>query len=209
MPLLADDSIATGRSSRAEVQLGQANFLRLGDESKVKMVELGNLRYRVEVVKGTVTYSQLRGGEADVDIGFPQAAVRPLKNGVYRIAVREGVQSDVTIRKGAAEIVSPRGIEVLKKGRHMTIRGGENDAEFHQAKARREDSFDQWSKRRDKLLKRDGSYRPWGWPPYLYSYDLGFGYGFGYGYGYRPYYWPSVFVRTSVGGRGGHGHRGR
>ena len=104
MSLVGNDSISTGRSSRAEVQLGPGNLVRLNEDTRLRIVDVGNRYFRIEVLNGTINVSQLKGGEADVDVMTPNTTVRPLKTGVYRISVREGGQTDLTVRKGEAEI---------------------------------------------------------------------------------------------------------
>ena len=210
MPLVGGDAVATGASSRAEVQLGRANFLRLGEQAEVKIGELGNRRYRVEIVRGAVSYSELRGGEADTDLDAPAATVRPLKNGVYRVEVMAAGQTNVIVRKGEAEVATSGGVQKLKKGRRMTVRGEEKGAQVRTEKAQGKDRFDRWSERRDKLLKRDRGYHAWGFPPYWgpwYPYHYGFGFGYGY-HGYRGYgHYRPGYRRVVVRGRGRGRHR--
>ncbi len=206
MPMVAGDSISTGRNSRAEVELGRANFVRLAPESKLRIEDLGNRSYRVEVVSGTVMYTELRGGEADANIITPQVTVRPAKRGEYRVEVLSVGQSTVAVRKGEAEVLTTHGNEVLKKGRQMVVRG--DDVQV--AKLGDKDSFAKWNERRDDLL--DG--QTYAWSPYFYG--SGYPYwawgGWG-GWGYYPYYRPySPFGfggGVVIGGGGGHHeHRG-
>jgi len=204
-PLVAEDVLATGPGSRAELQFDLANYARLGPASAIRILSLGNRSYRFEVLRGTATYSQLRGGEADVAMDAKQISVRPLKLGVYRLVVHDSGQIDVTARKGKAELFSPDGIQILNKGKRMIVRGQGPDTQFQVAKAEPKDGLDKWNERRDKLLRREPRYS---WLPNL---GFGFGYGWGYpywglglGYSYWPsyYYTPRVFVSYRGGGRG-------
>jgi hypothetical protein len=204
-PLVAEDVIATGPASRAEIQLGAANFARLEQSSALRILDLGNRSFRFEVVRGSATYSQLNRGEADVAIEARQLSLRPLKNGVYRVTLHEGAQVDVVVRKGKAELFTPRGVETLKKGRRAAIRLDEQAAEIRIVKADRKDVFDEWNQRRDRLLRTERSYRAWGGPWFPY---WGIGVGFGH-YWPRPYYIAPrsrVIVRTVArpGPRGRH-----
>lgn len=200
-PLVADDVVATGPASRAEIQLGVANFARLEQSSELRILDLGNRSFRFEVVKGTATYSQLNRGEADVTMEARQISVRPLANGVYRVTVHEGTQVDVVARKGKAELFTPRGVETLKKGRRAAIRLDDQAAAIRIAKADRADAFDEWNQRRDKLLRGERRYSVWGGPWFPY---WGIGVGFGH---YWPRAWyaprPRVVVRAAArpGGR--------
>ncbi len=159
-PLVEGDTVATGPGSRAEVQLDHSNLLRLGPNSEVNIANLANRQFRVQVARGLVTYSELRGGDADVDIETPLVAVRPGKEGRYRVEVHNEREVWVTVRKGEARIASPEGVETLEKGRRMTVRGepGE-DPEFLIAKAAPKDDWDAFNERRDKQLNKSESYR--------------------------------------------------
>lgn len=209
MPMVGNDSISTGRSSRAEVQLGPGNLVRLNEETRMRIVDVGNRYFRIEVLSGTVNLSQLKGGEADVDVMAPNTTVRPIKTGVYRISVREGGQTDLTVRKGEAEIVSGRGGERVKSGHRASVRGERQNPELRVSDAEPKDSFDRWNERRDDVL--EPHYRGGG--GLLYG-GYGGGYG-GYGYpfwgpnygGYGGFYRPTVVI-GGVFGRGGGGHRG-
>lgn len=191
-PLVAEDVVATGPASRAEIQLGPANFARLEQSSELRILDLGNRSFRFEVMTGSLIYSQLDRGDADVSIEARQLSVRPLKNGVYRVTLHEGAQVDVVVRKGKVELFTPRGVETLKKGRSAAVRLDGQDAEIRVAKADREDAFDEWNQRRDKLLRGERGYRAWVGPWFPY-------WGIGVGYWWpRPYYVarPSVIVRA-------------
>ena len=159
LPLVEGDSIATAAASRAEVQLDSSNFVRLNESTEVSLAQLGKRQFRVQVVRGVVTYSELKGGEADVDIETPHVAVRPVKNGNYRIEVTGAGETIVTVRSGEAEVASREGRETLKSGRMMIVRGSEEEAEFQLAKATRRDDWDYWNERRDKQLSRSVSRR--------------------------------------------------
>lgn len=202
MPLVADDVILTGVRSRAEVQFDTGNFLRLAPESRVRMVSLGNKSFRMEVVSGVASYSQLKGGEADVAVETDLASVRIVKRAVFTVERRDVGQTDVTVREGVVEVVTDQGTERLKKG-HLTARGKPDDVQIRTAKAEPKDDFDKWNNHRNKILRRDTSYRSWG--PYWPSYA---GFGYGWGWPYYGYWGPSY--RTVVvhrGGRGGGRHR--
>jgi hypothetical protein len=216
MPLAADDVISTSRSSRAEVQLGPGNLVRLNEESRVRVLDVGNRYFRVEVLNGTVSVTQMKGSEADIDVMVANTTVRPLKAGVYRVTVREGVETDLTVRKGEAEIVSGRGNQKVKSGERASVRGDRQTAELRMSSAEPKDAFDRWNERRDDVLEpryRNGGGRGMiyggyggygGYGPYG-----GFGYPFwggGWGYPYGGFYGGStVIIGGGFGGRGGWG----
>lgn len=214
-PLVPGDTVSTGRSSRAEIRLDFRNFIRLNGDTSVEIGQLGSRSFQVHVIRGLVTYSEWKHGAADMDIETPQVTVRPLKRGIYRVEVTPDGRTVINVRKGEAEVASAEGTRKLSKGRRMTIRGDADQAQFRLAKAEPKDSFDNWNKRRDKLLREDG---PGGYSRFPGRVYLGLGYGYGYphhlGFGYysgyyRPYgyYAPRVRVSAVFRGRGG-GHRG-
>lgn len=159
-PLVEGDTISTGPGSRAEVQLDYSNLIRLGPDTEVNIANLANRQFRVQVARGMVTYSELRGGEADVDLETPLVAVRPGKNGRYHVQVHGDDEVWVTVRKGEAQIASTVGVEKLEKGQRMIVRKGTaEEPEFQIAKALPEDEWDEFNERRDKQLNKSKSYR--------------------------------------------------
>src|SRR5438477_10150084 len=62
-PLLTGDRIATGPSSRAEVQFDASNALRIGANAEVHLAQLEYGRYQVEMARGLATYRILRNND--------------------------------------------------------------------------------------------------------------------------------------------------
>ena len=108
-PLVVGDRVLTGPHSRAEVQFDYANMIRIGADSEIRLAELGDRRYLVQIAQGYATFRVLRASQADVEISLPQVSVRPREEGIYRIAVREDGESEITVRDGWVEIFTPRG----------------------------------------------------------------------------------------------------
>ena len=162
-PLVEGDRIASGAASRTEVQLDSSNLLRLNESTEVHMANLGNRQFRLQVERGVVTYGELRGGEADIDIETPLVAVRPGKNGRYRVEVVGQDLVRIIVREGEAQIASAQGVETLKRGRMMVVRRGaeklDGAPEFAIEKAPPKDNWDEFNERRDKHLEKSDSYR--------------------------------------------------
>jgi hypothetical protein len=215
-PLKPGDAVFTDARSRAEIELDRGNFARLSADSELRMLNLGNLAYRVQVARGVAGLTQFDHFEADLDVETEQATIRVVKPAVFTVEVREGGQTDVTVRDGQVDVVTDRRTERVKK-EMVSIRGEGRDAELRMAKAEPKSDFDDWAKRRDKMLD-DGS--PRGarlYPPY---WSAGFGWGWGgyggWGYPLYPYYGFGPGLNTVIvsrprgsfhGGRGG-GHSG-
>lgn len=156
-PLVVGDRIITGPNSRAEVQFDWANMIRMGSDAEIRLAELADRRYMIQVARGLVTYRVLRPSDADVEVSTPQASVRPKKEGAYRITVHD--TTEVTVRAGEVEVFTPRGVETLRPGRTMQIRGTASDPEFQLVAAYGPDDWDRWNDNRDRDLLRSQSYQ--------------------------------------------------
>jgi hypothetical protein len=158
-PLVVEDRVLTGAGSRAELQFDYANMVRIAAGSEVRLAELEQSRYILQLASGTVTFRVLRDSNADVEISTPSIAIRPAKRGIYRVSVTPEGSTEVTVRSGEAEIFTPKGAQRLRSGRTMLARGPVSDPEFQLVNAAREDDWDQWNERRDRDLDRSDSYR--------------------------------------------------
>ncbi|MBL8232048.1 MAG: FecR domain-containing protein [Bryobacterales bacterium] len=159
VPMVVQDRVLTGASSRAEIQLDYANFIRLASNAEIRFAELEYQRFSIQLAAGTVTYRVLRDLEADVEVATPSVSVRPLKRGTYRISVLPDNTTEITVRSGEVEIYTPRGTERLRAGRTMLVRGTQAEPEFQFVSELREDDWDRWNVRRDRDLERSVSYR--------------------------------------------------
>jgi len=157
-PLVAYDQVLTGPNSRAEVQFDWANFLRLSSDTEIRLAELENRRYQVQMARGTAMMAVLRDSEADFEVDTPNASVRPLKRGMYRITVTPDGDSEITVREGEAEVFTPRGVQRLSAGRTMIVRGPAESPDFQIARAPARDEWDRWNEERNKRLERSRAY---------------------------------------------------
>jgi len=157
-PLMVDDRISTGPGSRAEVQFDSANLIRVGANAEIRLADLENNRYRVQVAHGTVTFGVLRDSQAQVELDTPPVSVKPSGVGAYRIYVQGDGQTEITVRMGAAEIATPRGTEPLQAGQTMLVRGKPDDPEFRVVPAIAMDDWDRWNQQRDREMLNSRSY---------------------------------------------------
>ena len=158
-PLMPQDRLLTSGESRAEVQFDNANMLRIGSNSDIRLASLDNGNYQIQVGIGTVTFRILHNSNSRVEIDTPSVSVRPTSVGVYRITVREDGSAEITVRTGVVEIVSQAGSEPLRAGQTMLARGTEADPEFQVVSAIGYDDWDRWNESRDHDLQRSESYR--------------------------------------------------
>jgi hypothetical protein len=158
-PLVALDHVLTGPGARAEVQFDSANMIRLGAVSEVRIVELKDNDYFIQVAEGTTTFRVLRDSNTRVEISTPTVSVRPTEKGVYRVTVRPDGATEITVRNGQAEIYTPGGMEILRSGKTMEARGTAGNPEFMIVSARSKDEWDRWNEDRDRDLERSQSYK--------------------------------------------------
>jgi hypothetical protein len=157
-PLVRGDKISTGAHSRAEIELDYANILRLDQRSEATIADLTRTRIQLQVASGLVDFTVMKGSEANVEIDTPNMAVRPLGEGVYRIQVNSPSNTEVTVRKGEAEVTTPQGSATVEKNQVIYVKG--TDApEYQIAKAERKDDWDDWNNDRDRAIADAQSWR--------------------------------------------------
>ena len=157
-PLMVEDRVSTGTGSRAEVQFDSANLVRIGAHAEIRLAELGINHYHLQVAHGTVTFRVLRESQAQVEIDTPTVSVKPSHIGVYRIYVQGDGQTEITVRLGAADVSTPRGVEQLQAGQTMLARGDPADPEFRIVPAIALDEWDRWNEQRDREMLNSLSY---------------------------------------------------
>ncbi len=157
-PLLAGDHVLTG-NGRAEIQFDYANMLRLDSNAEVRLAELENRHYEVQVARGMVMLAVIRDSDANMEVDTPNISIRPAGQGMYRITVTEDGFSEVTVRAGEVEAFGPRGVERVYTGRTMLVRGPASDPEFQMVVAAGPDNWDRWNDERDRRLEQSRSYQ--------------------------------------------------
>jgi hypothetical protein len=85
-------------------------------------------------------------------------AVRPMKEGVYRVQVLSDSQSLVIVRQGEAEVSTSQGSTLVKKSQMITIRGQDNP-EYQISHAPHVDAWDDWNENRDSAIRNAQSWR--------------------------------------------------
>ncbi|MGH9666578.1 MAG: DUF6600 domain-containing protein, partial [Bryobacteraceae bacterium] len=153
-PLVVDDHLMTAAGARAEAQFDYSNMVRLAPGTDVRFSQLDDNRYQIQIGAGTVVFRVLRANGAQTEIDTPSVAVRPTKEGTYRVSVKDDGSSEIAVRSGQADIYTPKGSEELHSGKTMTARGSASDPEFQVSGAIPADEFDGWNQERDRNLQR-------------------------------------------------------
>ena len=158
-PLIALDHVLTDVDSRAEVQLDWSNFVRIASESEIRLAELGDRDYLVQVAAGTVTFRVLKDSNSQLEISTPTVAIRPREAGTYRVTVRDDSSTELTIRSGEAEIFAGGRTEHIRGGQTLVISGDPSDPQRSYRSAAARDEWDRWNESRDRELERSDSYK--------------------------------------------------
>lgn len=158
-PLMSGDQISVAAGSRAEIQLDAAHFLRLAGDTEVRLADIENGHYQVQVSHGLMTWRVLRNTQAQVDISTPLVAVHPGPLSTVRVEVDGDGSSHVTVRHGEATVSTQAGSEKVAENSTMDIRGSQGDPEFQVVAAAARDEWDGWGDQRDTYLLRAQSQR--------------------------------------------------
>jgi hypothetical protein len=216
--------VETG-NGKAEILLTPGVFLRLGDNSAVRMISPDLAKTEVELVQGRadVEVDQLFK-QNDLRVKIRGGETRLLKTGLYAFHFdKETVQ----VFDGEAAVLPADGLQkrvVVKKGHELAM-NGEGGRPEHFDKAASQDALYNWSSLRSQYLGEanvqlasayegaPGFAPGWFWNTGLYGYtwlpgDGAFFDPFGYGF-YSPYYlFNGGFVYGYGRGFGRGGYRG-
>jgi len=152
-PVMNGDKVSTGAAGRAEVQLDFANIVRLGPNSQANIANFTHDHIQIQLAQGLASYSVFNESEAEPEIDTPNVAVHPAhKDVILRIEIRPDGDSIVIVRKGEAQISTPKGIADLKQGDMAIVRGAVEDAQYKISPAPDRDDWDRWNSDRDRMI---------------------------------------------------------
>jgi hypothetical protein len=222
---LHEGQIVETGNGKAEILLTPGVFLRLGDNSAVRMISPNLANTEVELIKGhaDVEVDQLFK-QNNLRVKVKDNETRLLKTGLYAFNFEGGT---VQVFDGEAAVLPVDGRKKLvkvKKGHELAMNGDGKKPE-HFDKEASEDALYNWSSLRSQYLGEanvqlasayegaSGFAPGWFWNAGLYGYTWLPGYGaffdpFGYGF-YSPYYlYDGGFVYGYGHGYGRGGYRG-
>ncbi|HZN11494.1 MAG TPA: DUF6600 domain-containing protein [Blastocatellia bacterium] len=172
MPLDENDQVYTGASGRAEIQFLGRNLARVDRDTNLRIIQFnpGTVQLALSIGTATIRVESLdRRQFPTVDanaaasndpiyfeVDTPTAAVTLLKEGVYRINVREDGTTDVIVRRGEAEVYNRElGTISVKQGRRVIVEGRDQSL-YRMARVEEKDEWDRWNDRRDEALAARG-----------------------------------------------------
>jgi hypothetical protein len=158
-PLMSGDELIVAANGRAEVQLDAAHFMRLAGDTDVRLADLENGHFQVQLAHGLITWRVLRESQSQAEISTPLVSVHPGPQSVVRVEVMPDGMTQVTVRHGVADVSTQKGTEQIRENSAMLVRGAENDPEFQIIASAARDEWDNWSDQRDNYLLRAQSPR--------------------------------------------------
>ncbi|MBI4165199.1 MAG: FecR domain-containing protein, partial [Acidobacteria bacterium] len=157
-PLVRGDKIVTGEKSQTEIQLDHSNIIRLAPSSEIRIADLTRSVIQIQVAQGLVNYTVFKTNEANIELDTPNMAVRPIKEGSYRIQVNSPTETLLIVRKGDSDVTTQEGTVRVEEGRLITVRGAQNP-EYQIANAPGRDDWDKWNKDRDDVVNNAKSFK--------------------------------------------------
>lgn len=167
MPVLPGQYLSTSGESRAEVQLGYADALRAASYTQLRFTNLDGIGDTVQLADSTVELRTLRASSDHPLIETPSVTVRPRQPGAYLVSVTPDGTTQITVRSGEADIVTPGGSQELRPGRTMLATGNANDPQFTYVATAPYDGFEQWNDNLDRQFAQTGAYQ------YVNQYVIG------------------------------------
>ncbi|HUP03705.1 MAG TPA: hypothetical protein VMU19_06935 [Bryobacteraceae bacterium] len=128
-------------SGKAEAVLTPGAFLRLGEQSAVKMVSVSLADTQVEIVRGDAIIETVAAGAGRLQVLEGAARITIERPGIYEF--HAGGPS-VAVVRGRAKVVLNDHASELGSGRQLTIGGSESRL----ARTARQDALSQWSSQR-------------------------------------------------------------
>ena len=184
-PLDQNDQIYTGSTGRAEIELLGRNVARINHDTRLSLTKLdaGTMQFALSVGTATFRVASLdrrqfqvvdasQAGNNDpvyFEVDTPMIAVTLLKQGEYRINVKENGATEVIVRDGQAEVYNQDlGTIAVKQGKSILVDASNLSVyQMQVARADSRDAWDLWNEDRDRLMPASvasSQYVP-GWIP--------------------------------------------
>ncbi len=153
LPLFAGDQIYAGKDARVELQIGRGSYIRLSENTALTVTELRDDAVQFEMPAGMafIRVEQLAAAFQRFEVDTPNAALLLEQDGLYRINVRGDNDSEVIVRRGAAEVATEDGSFKLREGRRLLIDTSAN-GRLEVAYDTTQDDWDIWSTTRDATI---------------------------------------------------------
>ncbi len=158
-PVVAGDHVSTGDRSRVELQLDNANVLRLDEHAQAGVNALDRNTIQVQLGQGRANYTVLRNSDATAEIDTPNVSIHPdRQDGSYAIYVAGDGHTEVVVRRGSADISTPQGSTRVDSGQMITVEGTGDQTQYKISGAPDRDDFDRWASDRNNKIQNAQSW---------------------------------------------------
>lgn len=156
LPLVEGDTLATARGARLEIQIDSRNFVRVAEDSVLRVVTLRTEGVALSLTEGTATV-RLARFEKDkeyFEVDAPKTTVAAEQRGLYRLDVARDGGVRVTVRDGGrARIYSETsGFTLRDKRSAELVYGGNEEGDWELSSAAQFDEWDRWTDDRERYL---------------------------------------------------------
>ncbi|UCE21597.1 MAG: FecR domain-containing protein [Candidatus Aminicenantes bacterium] len=157
MPISEGDRLGT-TDGRAEIYLGNGNYVRLDEETKIDFMNLPKKGYelvRVRIWTGNAYFHVASlEEEKNIEIHTSDVSIYVLDVGLYRIDVRENDETEIFVFDGMVEAAGETGSVLIKNEQKLEVSNARFTSRPTQFAAVAEDSFDRWSANRDSQIRK-------------------------------------------------------
>lgn len=152
LPLLEGDQVYAGAGARCEIQLARGAYIRLTEKTALSIAMLSEAAAQFEITEGValVRIDHFAASFDRFEVDTPGAALLLEKNGLYRINVGPDGDSEVVVRRGAADVTTEDGTFKVRDGHRLTIGSAAGRLEI--AAESSQDEWDRWTYDRDTTI---------------------------------------------------------
>src|SRR5215510_11087144 len=168
LPLDVSDQLYTGPDGRVEIQLSGRNIVRISKNTNLRFTQFNTGAVQLALATGTATFRidsldkrqfavvDTNDGNPDEPVYFevdsPTVAITLLREGIYRVDVKDDGTTEVIVRRGQAEVYSRElGTMTVREGRRFIIDGIDQN-NFQITRIGDKDNWDRWNEKRDDDL---------------------------------------------------------
>lgn len=196
-PVVEGDTLATGRDARLEIQVDSRNFVRVGENSVLKIVTVRDEGIALSLSEGTATVRLARFDREReyFEIDAPKTTIAAERNGQYRVDVDASGGVRVTVRAdGRARVYSETsGFELRSDRTARLAYDSAQEGDWELGSPSPLDEWDNWNDERERYLASHLNYegRERFYDPEVYGAEELDSYGdwnytADYGYVWRP-----------------------
>jgi hypothetical protein len=151
-PVLGADYVSTGEGARTELQLDARTAVRLDENTQMRFTSLDPETRELQIAVGTLDLG-LFGSTHVPQIDTPTVSVRPSEGGRYRVTVTQDGQTEITVRRGSAEVISPQGTQEIHPGNTLLALGSAENPTISIVQEVAIDDFDRYAAARNEEIR--------------------------------------------------------